>query len=58
MENERKTKKYSCKQCRVTSVTITVVQTEVHYYSLDLNTAQWESFDGDDSIESQEFFLL
>ncbi len=53
-----KNRKYTCKNCKHTNEKVGIVQTEKHYYSLELNTKQWEDFYGDDSCESQQLFCL
>lgn len=49
---------YTCIYCREAGDVVGVVQTELRYYSLNLNTDQWEDFHGDESVESQEFFCI
>ncbi|MCX6753614.1 MAG: hypothetical protein NTV03_00980 [Candidatus Nomurabacteria bacterium] len=53
-----KNKKYTCKNCKKTNESVGIVQTEKHYYSLNLNTKKWEDFHGDDSCELQKLFCL
>jgi hypothetical protein len=37
---------------------IGVVQAELHYYSFNLNTNQWEDSHGDEEVKSQKLFCL
>lgn len=53
-----KNKKYNCKNCKKINESVGIVQTEKHYYSLDLSTKQWRDFHGDDICESQKLFCL
>jgi len=56
--NDKQLKTYICKYCKKMSEVIGVIQMELHYYSLDISTNQWEDFHGDESVESQEFFCV
>jgi hypothetical protein len=56
--NNKKSKIYTCPFCKTISESIGIIQRELHYYSLNLSTAQLEDFHGDESVESQEYFCL
>jgi DNA-directed RNA polymerase subunit RPC12/RpoP len=50
--------KYICTYCKKKSEKIGIVQEELHYYSVDINTRQWEDFHGDEDVKSQKLFCL
>jgi hypothetical protein len=57
-DNKKQSKIYTCKYCKKTSENIGIIQTELNYYSFNLNTNQWKDFHGDGSVKSQKFFCL
>ncbi|MBU4579433.1 hypothetical protein KKB43_00260 [Patescibacteria group bacterium] len=56
--NNKQSKMYTCIYCKNIGETVGVIQKETHYYSLDINTNQFEDFHGDESVEAQEFFCV
>ena len=56
--NNKKLKIYNCTYCEDISEIVGIVQTELHYYSVDLSTNQWEDFHGDESVASQRYFCI
>lgn len=56
--NRKQSPEYTCRHCKNTSDVIGVVQTEVNYYSLNLETNQLDDFHGDGTVELQKFFCL
>lgn len=53
-----KIKNYFCCNCKQTSHTVGVTQKETHYYSIDLETNDWEDFHGSEDAQSQDFFCI
>ncbi|MFA5386728.1 MAG: hypothetical protein WC297_03640 [Candidatus Paceibacterota bacterium] len=58
MANNQQSKIHTCTHCKKTSEIVGVMQTESHYYSLNINTNQLEDFHGDEVVQSQEFFCI
>lgn len=56
--NIQQLKTYTCASCKQIGGIIGIVQTEMHYYSFNLSTKQWEDFHGDESVESQHLFCV
>jgi hypothetical protein len=55
MKEYKKTKSYRCVYCKVESEIVTVAQKETRYYSVNLQTSQWDDLHGSESVESQKF---
>lgn len=58
MKTNKVSSEYTCSHCKQQNEVVGVVQKETHYYSVNLSTKQWEDFDGDESVDSQEFFCV
>lgn len=58
MKTNNVSPEYACSYCEQQSEVVGVVQKETHYYSVDLNTKQWEDLDGSEGVESQKFFCI
>lgn len=54
----KKNRIYTCTNCKETGEVIGVAQTELNYYSMNLNTNQWEDFHGDGDVKSQRLFCV
>jgi hypothetical protein len=59
MKNDiKQLKTYMCLHCKKKSEIVGIVQRELRYYSLNLETNQWEDFHGNESVEMQELFCI
>lgn len=53
----KKLKVFICPHCKQKQEILGVIQNEIRYYEVCLDTKQWEDF-GEESVASQEFFCI
>lgn len=58
MKTKTQPKTYTCQNCKNTNESVGIIQKEINYYSLCLETNQWKDFHGNGSVESKEYFCL